>query len=827
VQASGLRVELRAQPAVNLALLHNRVPLITQLVVSNESSAPITGLRVAVHLEGVDEESPSPWSRFLPDELPPGHAASWSDLHEVAPALDHLRVLNESHPAAIVARVTRESDNDVILRVPIQVLAQNEWFNAPIFYDSLAAFVQPNTTAVSSVLDRAATLLRDQTSSASLDGYQHGPERAALIAAAVYEALRTYDIRYICPPASFEITGQKVRTTAQVLEERFGTCIDLAVTYAACIEQAGLRPVIWLSDGHAFCGFMRDAESLKHPSTLTPNTMVNLYESHRAVAIEAMYYQQGAEGSFRAAVHAARKHFLEPGGLRALIDVSAARRDGIKPLPTRLEDTHLPIASAPDAVSTPVLDLPPELKAGAIDDAVFDSRDTAPPRVRRWKRALLDLSTRNRLLNLRPSAQVIDLVTPADGLVVLQDLIHGGKRISIAAHDDLSAIHLLQGARTAREVDDDILLRILGKDKTVFAAVGEDVYARRFKRLQRDARTLLEETGASNLYLAFGSLIHTTSTGAEARAPLFLLPVELVGGTGRSAFEVSVDSANVFSPNHCLVEWLRLRHNVAIESLSSPPRDETGIDIESALIGIRTALVELNLNFRVDETAVLAICQFGTFGMWKDLNDAWNVLSQSSLVDHLTHRPGETFIDPSADTAQLDTLPVDETAEPTPIPADGSQLRAIELSAAGRTFVLEGPPGTGKSQTITNLIARNLVAGRSVLFVAEKQAALDVVKRRLDAIGLSPFTLDLHGRNQTAVQVRNQLRESIEYRLDYNDRVWEALLTEYRSKHEPLDEYPERIHAPNAYGDSLWDAYDTVLAFPLCQPGLRHLAPDI
>ena len=113
---------------------------------------------------------------------------------------------------------------------------------------------------------------------------------------------------------------------------------------------------------------------------------------------------------------------------------------------------------------------------------------------------------------------------PARGLAILDDLVHAGKRISLASHDDLSAIYHLQGARTAQELDDGTLLEMLSNDKTAFVAVSDDAYARRLKRLQRDARMLLEETGASNLYLTFGSLVHTTATGAQARAPCFSYP---------------------------------------------------------------------------------------------------------------------------------------------------------------------------------------------------------------------------------------------------------------------------------------------------------------
>jgi hypothetical protein len=812
VERNGLRIAVHAQPAVNLALIHNRVPLITEIAVTNDSDVAVSGLQLSVRLHGSDGELAPEWSRSLTEDLSPGGTYTWNDLGEVAPDMEHLKHLNESYPGAIVVAASQRFKDDVIHRIPIQILAHNEWFNAPIFYDSLAAFVQPNTRAVRRVLDEASDLLQKQTSSASLDAYQQGPERAALIAAAVYEALRTHEIRYISPPASFENTGQKVRTTAQVLDERFGTCIDLAVTYAACIEQTGLHPLIWLVDGHAFAGFMLNEESLKHTSLTETNTMVNLFESHRAIAVEAIYYEQGPGGSFRTAVETARHHFANPATLRAVIDVSTARRDGVRPLPSAFEDVPEVEEVESGATSVAVLELPPELQKRAPDDAVLDVRDDSPARVKKWKRSLLDLSTRNRLLNLRPSAQVVDLVVPAQGLAMLDDLVHDGKRISLAAHNDLSSIYRLQGARSAQDVDPATLLEMLGKEKTAFVAVGEDAYARRFKRLQRDARTLLEETGASNLYLTFGSLVHRTSSGTEARAPLFLLPVQLVGGTGNSPFQIVIDSANAATTNYCLVEWLRLKHNVIIPALSSPPLDGSGIDVDAALVAIRTGLIENRLQFRIDETAVLAICQFGTFGMWKDLTDSWDVLSQSPLVQHLTHRPGESFVDASFDAVDLDTVSVDETAEPTPIHADGSQLRAIELSAQGRTFVLEGPPGTGKSQTITNLIARNLAAGRSVLFVAEKQAALEVVKKRLDRIGLKPFTLDLHGRNQSVVEVRNQLRESIEYRADYNERVWDARIAEYRSKHIPLAEYPERVHSQNTLGDSLWTSFETVLS---------------
>ena len=459
------------------------------------------------------------------------------------------------------------------------------------------------------------------------------------------------------------------------------------------------------------------------------------------------------------------------------------------------------------------LELPEDLLSPkSDDDVVLDTRDTAPARVRKWKRSLLDLSTRNRLLNLKPSTQVIDLVMPSSGLALLDDLAHAGKPITLVANDELSSIHQLQRRAQAGEIDPELLLTYLRDDHKAYATVTRETYTKRFKELSRTARTMFEETGSSNLYLTLGALVHRTSTGVEARAPLFLLPVKIAGGTGRSPFRFEVDTTGVASPNYCLVEWLRLKHNVSIEALESPKLDESGIDIVHSLRDIRAGLVENRLDLRIDEVATISICQFGTFGMWKDLSDHWNLLEQSPIVRHLTHSAGESFRDPSVvGEDSLESAPVDESDVPVPIPADGSQLRAVAMAAEGRTFVLEGPPGTGKSQTITNLIAHALSRGKTVLFVAEKQAALDVVKKRLARVGLSDFTLDLHGKNQSANAIREQLRRAIDNTLQYNEFGWSARLAEFRSRHAPLDDYPGRIHRRNGIDDSLWRAHEAAL----------------
>ena len=196
-----------------------------------------------------------------------------------------------------------------------------------------------------------------------------------------------------------------------------------------------------------------------------------------------------------------------------------------------------------------------------------------------------------------------------------------------------------------------------------------------------------------------------------------------------------------------------------IPGLSNPTEDASGIDLAQTFNAVRRAVANAGLHFRVEETVHLSILQFAKFPLWKDLDESWKELSRNSLVTHLINSPTEPFTDPVVDAPHVD---LDELGTSVPVPGDSSQLNAVAEAVAGRTFVLEGPPGTGKSQTITNLLAHAMSSGRRVLFVAEKRAALDVVKKRLEAVGLGELSLDLHDKSARPTAVRQQIKEALE-----------------------------------------------------------------
>src|SRR5690606_18833449 len=173
------------------------------------------------------------------------------------------------------------------------------------------------------------------------------------------------------------------------------------------------------------------------------------------------------------------------------------------------------------------------------------------------------------------------------------------------------------------------------------------------------------------------------------------------------------------------------------------------------------------------EELVLASFSFAKYLMWKDLKDRIDDLKGNLFVKHLVDNPHDPYQQDSSFVLQDQ---VDHKIDPkgiyTPLNCDSSQLVAVEASGRDQDFVLEGPPGTGKSETIANIIAHNIAQNRKVLFVAEKMAALNVVYRRLEKIGLDHLCLELHSNKANKKAVLDQLRLAATRREAGNESAW-------------------------------------------------------
>ena len=154
-------------------------------------------------------------------------------------------------------------------------------------------------------------------------------------------------------------------------------------------------------------------------------------------------------------------------------------------------------------------------------------------------------------------------------------------------------------------------------------------------------------------------------------------------------------------------------------------------------------------------------------------------------------------------TKELDISKLDEQIKPgelaLPLPYDSSQLYAIKCSDLGESFVLDGPPGTGKSQTIANIIINALYKHKKVLFVAEKEVALQVVKKRLDELNLGQFCLQIHSAKANKKEVLNQLGSSLQVGKTLSNENKEEIASNLLSIRNELNDLLSRLHDKKGY----------------------------
>ncbi len=289
---------------------------------------------------------------------------------------------------------------------------------------------------------------------------------------------------------------------------------------------------------------------------------------------------------------------------------------------------------------------------------------------------------------------------------------------------------------------------------------------RRLRNLQRRDREWEEEQGLNVLFLAMGFLHWVDVDGEQARSPLLLIPCDLERESPRDPFRlVREDDDLSVNPT--------LRHQLAVLGIELPEYgNDSGEDepIET-YIGRVDALARSRTDWSVDSGIVLGTFSYSKLAMYEDLIRMSEEGVRSELTGMLAGAEAQTERvrsdgasatprDPDLVGGRLDDL-LDLRDQYTVLPADFSQLRSIEEARRGRNLVIHGPPGTGKSQTIANLIATLLADGRRVLFVSEKTAALDVVKRRLEECNLGIFCLDLHSDRGRKSEVYRQLNSAV------------------------------------------------------------------
>jgi hypothetical protein len=771
---------------------------------------------------------------WVMDRLAPGDTVTLTD-RKTDFDVAYLAGLNEAERGEIMLTLSAAGKTLAERRIPVRLLARDEWGGVGDMAQLLPAFVMPNDPAIAQLLKSAAERLAAHGHPSGLDGYQsQDPQRAYMLTASVYSAVAGLALHYAEPPASFETRGQKVRRPQVIVEEGLATCLDTTLLFAAALEAVGLHPVLLLFEGHAAVGVWLVQKTLSKAIETDPMEIRKALASRELVVFETTGVTQRPAITMETAERLLAPRLGEDQGnaFRAAIDVRRARSGGITPLPS-----HDALRRGPtegQAVPASELPLPAAPSFAALPSETVEVKPgTASGRLDRWQKKLLDLTLRNRLLNFPDSARTIPFL--CTDVAYMEDRLSGGaalKLISIPEQNPIGErdpeLHRSShGTDLHRGFADEALHR----DELPSLLERKQLDAR-LTDLYRQVRNDQAEGGTNTLFLAIGFLRWKRKPQDQRsyRAPLLLLPVKLEQRSASARFTLRFHEDEPRF-NATLAQFVEREFELKLPYAGGelPLESGKGVDVPRLLATMRHAVRDVP-GMEVLDEAALSTFSFAKFLMWKDLTERIEALRQNRVVRHLLDTPDQPFHAAQGGGAPFrDERELDRVYAPAEIisllPADSSQTAASMAAVEGRDFVIVGPPGTGKSQTIANMIANCLAAGKTVLFVAEKTAALDVVYRRLREHGLGDHCIELHSSKADRRHFLRQLKAAWEHGQESSTAEWVAINDRLRLRRDELNSYVEALHRPCPNG---WTPY---LALGIAlraagEPGLVLAWPD-
>lgn len=656
--------------------------------------------------------------------------------------------INESTP--INLKVLLSDKFDVICEKTFDIILTpiNESSDIVNIVELLACFVTPNAKEVIDICNIALNYLKEiRKCDTAFIGYQANDlDSVREEMMAIYNALRSLEINYANPPSSFN-KFQKVRLPSEVLSNRIGTCLDLAVTYCACIENIGLNPILILKNGHAFAGCFLQDESFVERVCTDSGRIFNLSapDNLSIELVECTMFTKSHSSSFNDANIASRSSLTLYNDLFYAIDIYSCHKSIFRPIPTKKLNDHNEWI-----IDADIEKYPEELtrKNTLSNMQVFEGEEVND-KFNFWSKKLLDLSLRNKLINFRLTPNSPQIVYH-NGLELLNKIL---KEESIYLYPN--GITLEKDKYFEYDQSNDDLVGL--SKRNIYQIVTID---QTLKTLFRTGNSSIEETGSNCLYLSFGLINYVPKNSKKALlAPVFLVPVKGKTKRTNNGYELLIDADNI-SINTTFFEYLNQTCDISFDELYSVEKNIDNINITTVFNAIRQK-TSSDCSIAVDENkCFLSVFSFANYVIWEDIHNRKKQLLENKVIKNLVD--GTQYIDENPKSTKfIDNFDPSHLA--IPLSADSSQIKAIMDCASGKSFVLDGPPGTGKSQTIVNMIVNSLYNGKSVLFVSEKMAALEVVKKRIDDINLGFFCLELHSNKANKKDVLSQIEKALEH----------------------------------------------------------------
>ena len=420
--------ELSFFPHFNLALQQNALPVVRELKLINNTGHDLENINCFISSvpEFIVEKTVSV------QKIKSGETLS---LHDLGAELNFnlLSTLSESMKGNLKLQISAGETALFQKEYECEAFAPDQWLGMDIMPELLASFVTPNLEVIAHLQSDVAHELERATGSASIQGYQADKKRVYEICAAIYRAIHNWGIQYSNPAASFGTPGQRIRFADAIYQYKLGTCLDTALLFASVMESCGLHPVIMLQQGHAYIGCHLVEYYFPDIPMDDLQRIRKLADLDEFLVIETTMVT--GKATFAEAEAKARLHHLNiDSEFECAIDVVRARFSDIHPLPLKRSVNGVEFAPADRKVAEQKAEKARNLEQ-KIDFSELSNENNQPPRMRHWTQKLLDLSLRNRLLNVRDTKLVIPVACP--DITLLEDKIAGNESLSLNSLSNL------------------------------------------------------------------------------------------------------------------------------------------------------------------------------------------------------------------------------------------------------------------------------------------------------------------------------------------------------------------------------------------------------
>ncbi|MBR2593376.1 MAG: DUF3320 domain-containing protein [Firmicutes bacterium] len=775
------------QNCINFPVSQTNIPLVKRVRISNLTYENLENLTLVIKTDPVISEDFSAPINYI-------SADSSIEVSPVAIKMDLQKLLSIKEKIEGKISFTVLENDEVIFESSeeLTILSFRQWTGVYMLPELICAYIVSTGMEIESVIMNSGMELNQISGSPYFRGYDtDNPEYVKSQMKAIFNTLFHNHIAFDENEPNYEDMGITIRFPTEVLKHGAGNILDMSLLYSACLEKIGLHPILIFFREKVIVGCWLEKENfsecIQENIYSIKNRIQGENEEIRLVDCSVIYAD---EGSFEDAETSAEKLLEKEDDFLIAIDVKRGNLTGFTPLPLTFTDDQILVEErVPDS---------------SIADEFASAKLT---KQQMWERKLLDLSLRNMLLNFRVMRNSIQIISPV--LSDLEDAIAEDKEFKIAPVPNNWQTNILDGKIYSSNSEDpdasEIVLREFNASKLL---TFENAYEleNRMKYLARQAKLSIEENGSNTLYLALGFLKwYETDTSEKARyAPLVLIPVDLTRKILNKSYSVKMRDEDP-QMNITLLEYLRQEYQININGLDELPLDEHGVDLNKVFRIVSDA-ISVKRRWQVEELSFIGLFSFSQYIMWNDIKNRMSDIEKNPVVASLISGKMEW----TPDVEIFDNDNIDKEVLPSemavPLSADSSQLKAVYAASQGQSFVLHGPPGTGKSQTISNIISNALYNGKTVLFVAEKMAALSVVENRLNSLGLGDFCLEIHSNKANKKNILSQLEKTLNAKGDTSSADFEKKADEIYKLRSSLNEVMEELHKEREFGFSLYDA---------------------